>query len=199
MPLAAQPLLERERSRLEKEAKDRIKSLVGRSASEFARSRRRKIEQEVNEVYAKLHPRDSLPPGTINLILRDVEDRLVKATGENFLPKVSYATQQFSFGVSSEHVAQWAPARTLLAAIAEYARMAVSENGHIRGHEIPESELLYAMNVCDDYILKMQRDSKTQRLAQRELRLLDEVVTDESDDRSKCGRILQLIKSPETN
>jgi len=199
MPLGAQPLLERERSRLKKEARDRLKSLVGRSASEFASSRRQQIEHEVNEVYAKLHLGKSLPPGNINLILRDMEDRLVKANGESFLPKVSYATQQFSFGVSSEHVAQWAPARTLLAAIVEYARKAVREKGHLRGHEIPESELLQAMNVCDDHILRMQRDSKTQQLAKRELHLLEEILIDGSDDRSMCDRILHLIKGPETS
>ena len=197
IPLAAQPLLEQERSRLEKEAKHRLGTLISGDVTEFVRSRRQQIEEEVNEVYTKFHPNERLPPGSINLILRDLEDRLVKATGENFLPKVSYATQQFSIRLGSEHVAQWAPARTLLGAIAKYARKTFTEKGYLRGHEIPERELLQAMDVCDDHILRTRHDSKTRHIARRELRLLDEILADDSDDRSKCARILDLIKGVE--
>ncbi len=196
IPSDAIPLLERERSRLDKDAKERLGSLVGGDPVAFVQSRRQQIEDEANEVYTELHPSEHLPAGTINLILRSMEDRLIKATGESFLPKVSYATQQFSFGVSSEHVAPWAPARTLLVAIAEYGRKAVLNDLHLRGHEIPEDELAQAMNVCSDSMLQTQRNSKTKQLAKKELNLLEQIVTDDCDDRSKCDRILNLIKGP---
>jgi hypothetical protein len=91
MPLAAKPLFERERARLEKEAKQQLGDLVGGDIAAFVKSRRPRIEQEASEVYAMFHPNERLPSGTINLILRDLEDRLLKATGDNFLPKVSFA------------------------------------------------------------------------------------------------------------
>jgi len=197
MPLKVQPLLERERLRLEKEAKHRLGALIHGGVAEFVSSKRRQIEEEINEIYAKLHPNEPLPTGTINLIVRDLEDRLVKATGEHFLPRVSYASQQFSFRSPSDHVAQWAPARTLLGAIAEHGRRAVSKKDHLRGHEIPERELLEAMNVCDDHILRTRHDSKIVHAAKRELFSLEEILADESDDRSKSERILRLIQGPE--
>jgi len=197
MRLKVQPLLERERLRLEKEAKHKLGTLFHGGVAEFVSSKRRQIEEEVNEIYAKLHPNEPLPTGTINLIVRDLEDRLVKATGEHFLPKVSYASQQFSFRSPSDHVAQWAPARTLLGAVAEHGRKAVSKKDHLRGHEIPERELLEAMNVCDDHILRTRHDSKIVHAAKRELLSLKEILTDESDDRSKCDRILRQIQDPE--
>src|ERR1051325_5272413 len=197
IPIASQPLLARERARLDEEAKGRLGALVKGDVAGFVKSRRSQIESEANEVYAKFNPNERLPPGTVNLLLRDLEDRLVKATGENFLPKVSYATQRFSVGADSQHVAQWAPARTLLGAVAEYARKAVNETGHLRGYEIPEEDLLPAMNVCDDHILRARRDSNLRNVAKRELGLLEGILTGESDDRTKCEKILELIKGPQ--
>jgi hypothetical protein len=194
IPLKAQPLLEQERSRLEKEAKQKLGTLVPHGVAEFVTSRRHQIEEEVKEIYTKVHPNEPLPAGTINLIVRDLEDRLVKATGEHFLPKVSYATQQFSFRARSEHVEQWAPARTLLGAIAEHSRKAIAKKDHLRGHEIPERQLLEALNVCDDHILRTRHDSKILHMAKRELLALEEILADESDDRTKCERILELIE-----
>jgi hypothetical protein len=197
MPLKVQPLLEQERLRLEKEARDKLGTLISGDLAAFVRSRRPQIEEEVNEIFTKLHPNEPLPTGTINFIVRDLEDRLVRATGEHFLPKVSYASHQFSFRASSDHVSQWAPARTLLGAIAEHGRKAISKKDHLRGHEIPERELLEAMNVCDDHILRSRNDSKIVHAAKRELLSLEEILTDDSDDRSKCDRILRLIQGPE--
>ncbi|MBZ5609694.1 MAG: hypothetical protein LAP38_15650 [Acidobacteriia bacterium] len=197
MPLKAQPLLEQEHLRLEKAAKKKLDSLIDGGVAAFVSSKRKQIEEEVNEIYKKLHPDEPLPAGTINVIVRDLEDRLVKATGEHFLPKVSYASQKFSLRAPSAHVEQWAPARTLLGAIAEHGRKAISKKDHLRGHEIAEPELLEAMNVCDDHILRTRPDSKTVNTAKRELRSLEEILADDSDDRSKCDRILRLMQGPE--
>jgi hypothetical protein len=195
MPLAAKPLFERERAKLEKEAKERLGSLVGGNVVAFVQSRRAHIEREANEVYSRFHPKERLPAGTINLILRDLEDRLAKATGENFLPKVSYATQQFSTDIHSEHVAHWAPPRTMLAAIVQYARKALLETAHLRDHEIPEDALLQAMNVCDDHILRMpgSERARARHVAKRELRVLEEILNEESADRTKCEKIFELL------
>ena len=141
IPKGAQPLLERERTRLEKEARDLIKSLVGGNASRFAASRREAIEADANEMYSKVCPdAGKLPVSTLNLIRRDLETRLANATDGNFLPKVTYISTEFSPRVDSEHVSQWAQIRTLLTAAAEYCRKAITTSGHLKGLEIPEEE-----------------------------------------------------------
>jgi hypothetical protein len=53
------------------------------------------------------------------------------------------------------------------------------------------------MNVCDDHILRTRHDSKIVHAAKRELLSLEEILTDEGDDRSKCARILRLMEGPE--
>jgi len=194
LPLAAQPLLEREREWAEKEAKDLIRSLIGQGPKECARLQREQIAWGANNIYAGFHPGERLPERSLNLILRDLEDRLRKATEGSFLPKVSYSTLQFSPRPDSEHVSSWAQARTFLAAVAEYGRKAVTEKVHIRGLQIPEEELLEAMDVCGDRILREIRDDKLRHRAKKELLELEEILAEESDDRSKCGRIPRLIE-----
>src|ERR1035437_3152248 len=135
IPRKAQPLLERERTRLEKDAKDLLQSLIAGGASEFAKSRREAIKRDANEMYAKasLGSGKQLPDSTLNLILRDLQNRLAKATQGDFLPKVTYMSAQFSTHADSEHLSQWAQVRTLLLATAKYFRESVTMTGHLKG------------------------------------------------------------------
>jgi hypothetical protein len=195
IPQKAQPLLERERARLEKEAQDLIQSLVGSTATRFAASRREAIEQDANEMYKKVRPgAGKLPVSTLNLILRDLEDRLTRATQGDFLPRVTYMSTQLSTRADSEHLSQWAQIRTLLTAAAEYFRKAVTTSGHLKGIEIPEEELLAAMDVCGDWIIRESRNSKTDRAAKSELLRLQEIQESDLDDRRKCELVLALIE-----
>jgi hypothetical protein len=195
IPISAQPLLEAERERLEGEARALINSLVGSSASEFAASRKHAIEKDATEMYREVQPEAAgLPQSTLSLILRELESRLGQATQGDFLPKVSYAGIQFATKPDSEHTAAWAQGRTLLAAMAEYFRRAMTERSHLRGHQIPEEDLLKALDACEDWILSQRQNLRIRQLAKRELLELDEIVSGESDDRAKCESILALIK-----
>jgi hypothetical protein len=195
IPVAAQNLLQAERERLEQEGRALIEGLVGNSTSEFAKSRRAEIEKDATEMYKEVHPEaERLPQGTLNLILRDLETRLAKATEGDFLPKISYTGVQLSSGRDCAHIAEWAQGRTLLAAIAEYFRKACTETGHLRGHQIPEENLLSALDVCGDWILRQRHDRRIRQIAKRELFALAEILSEETDDRAKCERILALIE-----
>lgn len=195
IPIAAQPLFEHERDRIEKEAREMVLGLIGNSAGDFAKSRRTDIEHDATVMYQEVHPEaERLPQATLNLILRELEVRLVKATEGDFLPKVTYMGAQFSSRPESAHVAEWAQGRTLLSAMAGYFRRAVTKSEHLRGHQIPEEELLKAMDVCKDWILGQRHDRKIRQIAKRELFNLEEILEDESDDRAKCERILAIIE-----
>ena len=195
IPKKAQPLLERERTRLEKDAKDLLESLVAGGASEFAKSRREAIKHDANEMYAKasLGAGKQLPDSTLNLILRDLQNRLAKATQGDFLSKVTYMSAQFSPHADSEHLSQWAQVRTLLLATAKYFRESVTMTSHLKGLEVPEDELLVSMDVCGDWIVRRRTDPKIESVAKSELRQLEEIRAGDQDDRTKCSLILGLI------
>jgi hypothetical protein len=196
IPKKAQPLLERERTRLEKDAKDLLEGLVAGGASEFAKSRREAIKHDANEMYKKAGAGagKQLPDSTLNLILRDLQSRLAKATQGDFLPKVTYMAAQFSTRADSEHLSQWAQVRTLLLATAKYFRESVTMTGHLKGIDVPEDELLAAMDVCGDWIVGDRTDPKIESTAKSELRRLDEIQASDRDDRTKCSLILGLIE-----
>ena len=196
IPKKAQPLLERERTRLEHEARDLINALVGDSATEFAKARRDAIAHDLDSMYAKIRPgAGKVPVSTLNLVLRDLEARLAKATQGEFLPKVTYMSAEFSARADSEHISQWAHIRTLLSAAAEYFRKATIGSSHLKGLEISEEEILDAMDVCGDWMARQSRNSKTEKAAKAELLQLEEIQASDLDDRAKCMDILALIEN----
>jgi hypothetical protein len=101
---------------------------------------------------------------------------------------------QFSTHADSEHLSQWAQVRTLLLATAKYFRESVTMTGHLKGIEVPEDELLAAMDVCGDWIIGERTDPKIESTAKSELRRLEEIQVSDRDDRSKCSLILGLIE-----
>ena len=181
---------------MEKDAKNLLESLVAGGASEFAKSRREAIKHDANEMYKKagVGAGKQLPDSTLNLILRDLQSRLAKATQGDFLPKVTYMSAQFSTRADSEHLSQWAQVRTLLLATAKYFRESVTMTSHLKGVDVPEDELLAAMDVCGDWIVGERTDSKIKSTAKSELRRLDEIQACDRDDRTKCSLILELIE-----
>jgi hypothetical protein len=147
-------------------------------------------------MYAKIRPgAGKVPVSTLNLVLRDLEARLAKATQGDFLPKVTYMAAEFSARADSEHISEWAHIRTLLAAAAEYFRKATFGTGHLKGLEISEEEILDAMDVCGDWIVGQSRNSKNEKTAKAELLQLEKIQSSDLDDRAKCVEILALIEN----
>jgi len=195
LPKKAQKFLERERQRLEKEARELISGLVGRSTAEFADTKRQSIEHDANKMYKKLKPdAGTIPTSILNEIFRDLDRRLAVITEGNLLPKVSLLSARVSSAPQSENVAEWAQFRMLLHASAEYHRRAIISAAHLRGLEIPEADLINAMDVCGDWIAREARSVRIEKVAKRELKQLDEIEDSEADDRSKCVQILSLIE-----
>src|SRR5437879_3596613 len=78
----------------------------------------------------------------VNEILKELTGRFRKATSGNFLPKVSFVRTSFHLGDDSEQVSEWAAARTLLMAIAEYPRTALKSRAYfLRGLKVAEKDL----------------------------------------------------------
>ncbi len=88
-------------------------------------SKRDLVTRDANRQYEEFHPGKRMPEETINEILKALAGRFRKATSGKFLPKVSFVKTSFRLGGNSEHVSEWATARTLLKAIAEYPRAAL--------------------------------------------------------------------------
>jgi len=197
IPEAARSLLERERGRLEREARTFIDHLLRSDQASSAATRLDRVLKDAEEIYRRYHNSDVPLPSTAQQALAsELEKRLTRLSEGPFLPRVSYNAVQISGPQDSSHASNWSQGRLLLAAIARYARKAVLGKEHMKGHSIPESELLKAMDVCNDLILRHKpRDSKLKRRARWELILLEQILDQDCDDRKKCELIFDLIEN----
>jgi hypothetical protein len=117
VPNASLPLIQKEMTRIEQDARTYIQSLIGQGASEYAHSRRKEMQSSVNEMCQEFHPGREVGPEVMNDIIREAERRLGEALRERFLPRISETAVGFipsADSSGSPHSDAWAQARTLL-------------------------------------------------------------------------------------
>jgi hypothetical protein len=114
MPHKAKPLFQAELKRLEDEGRRLLASIVSGTPEEWVESKRDLVTRDANRQYEEFHSGKRMPEQTIDEIMTALTERFRKATSANFLPKVSFVKTGFRLGGDSEHVSDWAAARTLL-------------------------------------------------------------------------------------
>jgi hypothetical protein len=194
MPHKAKPLFEAELKRLEEEGKKLLGSIISGSPEEWVQSKRDLVTRDANRQYEEFHPGKTMPGTTIDEVLKALTERFKKATSGNFLPKVSFVRTGFRLSGDSDHVSDWATARTLLRAIAEYPRAALKSRAYFfRGLKVSERDLLNAMNVAEDHLVAEWFQPDSLDTAQVELDALGQIDESERTDRDKCELILDLL------
>ena len=197
VPNAALPLIQKEMTRIEQEARTYIQSLIGQGASEYAGSRRKEMQSSVNEMCQEFHPGREVGPEVMNDILREAERRLGEALRERFLPRISETAVSFippADSSGSLNSDAWAQARTLLGSIAGYFRDAVTNNFFFQGYKLNQGELLKAMDVAGDWIANNPWHPETRDRARDEVEYLGKVLSGKASDREKCEMMLDLIE-----
>jgi hypothetical protein len=194
MPHKAKPLFQAELKRLEEEGRKLLGSIVSGTPEEWVESKRDLVTRDANRQYEEFHPGKRMPEQTIDEILKALADRFRKATSANFLPKVSFVKIGFRLGGDSEHVSDWAAARTLLRAIAEFPRSALKDRVYfVRGLKVSEKDLLQAMNAGEDHLVATWFEPRSTEIAREELEVLARLDGSDSPDRAKCEQILELL------
>ena len=194
IPHKAKPLFEGELKRLEEDGRNLLDSIVSGTPKEWVESKRDLVTRDANRQYEEFHPAKRMPEETINEILGALTERFRKATSANFLPKVSFVKTGFRLGGDSEHVSDWAAARTLLRAVAEYPRSALKNRAYFfRGLQVKEEALLQAMNVVADPLVAEWFQPRSLETAREELEVLDQIDDSDRPDRDKCELILYLL------
>src|ERR1035437_1058658 len=172
MPHRAKPLFQAELKRLDEEGRKLLGSIVSGTPAEWVQSKRDLVTRDANRQYEEFHPGKRMPEETINEILKALTDRFQQATSANFLPKVSFVKTSFRLGGDSEHVSEWAAARTLLRAIAQYPRSALKDRAYFfRGLQVSEEDLLTGMNVVEDPLVTEWFRPRSLRTARLELEI----------------------------
>jgi hypothetical protein len=194
MPHKAKSLFEAELKGREEEGKMFLGSIVSGTIEDWVESKRDLVSRDANLQYAEFHPGKCMPDKTINEILKELTGRFRRATSGNFLPKVSFVRTSFHLGDHCEQVSEWAGARTLLMAIAEYPRTALKSRAYFfRGLKVAENDLLNSMNVAEDCLVPCWFEPRSLDIALAELDVLERISECEHSDHRKCQLILDLL------
>jgi hypothetical protein len=196
VPNAALPLIQKEMTRIDQQAKAYVQELIGKGASEYATSRRKEMQTSVTEMCQEFHPGREVGPDVMDDIVREAERRLGEALRDRFIPRISETAVSFIPPADSSgtaHSDAWAQARTMLGSIAEYFRDAVTNNFFFQGYKLNQGELLKAMDVAGEWIATNPWHPDTKDRAGLEAEYLDKILTGKDPDREKCKLILDLI------
>ena len=191
IPHAARELFEAEMARLNTEGQQLIRSLLSGGVEAFIAERRQSLMKDLGDMHTELGLSGQLPVNVVESVVANVTKRLERATTADLLPTVSYSSIGFRRGESAG-ASPWGQAYSLISDIAAFPRKALTDPFFFRGLKCDQEDLIDAMNVADDALL---RDRSVRSLRDRcrdELVLLGRIdcVT---DARQRCGLVCRLI------
>jgi hypothetical protein len=192
LPDAARKFFESEVARLNDEGQAFIKALLSGGVEAFINAKRTALEADINAMHASLGRSGPVPKSTIDRVVEDIKKRLKKAESTSFLPTMTYSKISFA-RTDSELVSPWGQAYSLLAAVAEFPRKALTDGFFFRGLKVNEDELINAMNVADDALLRGSQARGLKARCKTELELLDMVTVTPMEPRQRCELVWRVI------
>jgi hypothetical protein len=195
IPRTAIPLLEQEIERVDADGKHRLEESLKGDVEKYLATQRNRIAADAERAYQEFHPGATLPDDVVERLLTDLKQRLSAARGTRFLPQLSYSAVSFRITASTPTASAWGQPLTLLHSIAQLPRKVLTDRRYLLGLEVEESELLTAMDVVGDHLVKryMVRE-RVRRTADEELALLEKIMHSDMDTRARCDAILRLVR-----
>lgn len=198
MPSKAQALFESELERVNSEGQRLITDLLKGDARGFVAARKPELLGNIGAMLRELGQERSLTEDAIGKIVQTLEERLKKAQSARFMPKLSYSGVAFHVA-DNEWASPWGQAYSLLADVAEFPRKALTDPFFFRGLRVSEEDLIEAMNVLDDAILRERTLKGIKDRCKRELELLDRIETSSLESREKCDLVLMVLADATTD
>ena len=197
MPDAARPLFLAKIDAAVKEAGALLQSVVGGDAVAYLASQSKRLRTDAQDMYAQVHPGESLPERAFDAIMTDVARRLQTAMQKVILPRVSFSRLAFIPGEESTSSSPWAQPLHLLTSMAIFARKDVDDPFHWRGLQQDREAIIAAMNVADDIILDQARWGARVMQGPEQLVFIKQVQDSDATTINKCRALWQLIRDGE--
>ncbi len=196
MPKKAVPLFEAALTVANDEAKKLLGETVGDNIDDFLTKQRERIRADAQRMYEAYHPGGIIPDDAVKNIMEELKGRLGKTRNEALIPKVSYSQVAFNPGQSSQWSSPWGQAFQLLKGIVEFPREAMTNRYFWQGARInDEDELVKAMNVAEDHLVKEYGSRKAKQQSEQELALVKALEVSTAEVREKCEALWSLIKT----
>jgi hypothetical protein len=193
LPNKVIPIFEKEIKVKNEEAQKALAKLVGGNAENFVTNKIAKIRQDLAVVYRRLGGNGDVPASALTELVDDLTLRIEHAFGEQFVAPVTFSEVHFSLPKESSSQAPWAQAKKLILALARFPREVLARPKALSGLQTPRPEILTAMNVEDDAILKVANGRQREDRARAETQILDRITGAKITDRDSCEAGFMLI------
>ena len=194
MPSAAQKLFESELKRVNDEGQKLVTDLLNGDVDTFLAGKREKLVVDLNGIYSQLGRAGHVTPDVVEKVVASLKIRLTKALSSSFMPKLSYSSITFT-STESEFASPWGQAYSLLSDIAAFPRKAHTDSFFFRGSlKTSKKDLLAAMDVANDGILRESGTFELEDQCKQELNLLSEIENAPIDAKARCKLVRKIIK-----
>lgn len=195
VPHTARPLLEQELQRVNEEGKKLLGDTVGEDVHAFVESKRQDVAVDAQKQYAEMHAGKTIPKEKVDQILEELKNRLRRATGGKLLPMLSFLDVRIATAPDSDWSTQASQAFRFLVHVAKYPRDCLTDSFFMRGLRVDQKELMLAMNVVDDSLVKLfASDGSGIDLAHEQNRWIERIQTADSDDILKCDALYRMMQ-----
>ena len=188
-------IFENEITAKNEEAKKELKKLVGGNAESFVKGKIEKIRNDLAIVYKRLGGEGNVPQHALTELVDDLSLRINRALDAQVVTPVTFSEVRFTLLEKEGWQAPWAQAEKLVLALARFPRQAIHRSKTLSGLQTSQSEILTAMDVADDVILKVEKEDRlrSERRARRELQILDWIANADIGGRDRCAGGFMLI------
>jgi hypothetical protein len=193
MPSAAQKLFESELKRANDEGQKLVTDLLNGDVDTFLAGKREKLTVDLNGIYSQLGRAGHVTPDVVEKVVASLKIRLTKALSSSFMPKLAYSSITFS-STESAFASPWGQAYSLLSDIAAFPRKAHTDSFFFRGLKTSKADLLAAMDVADDGILRESGTFELEDRCKQELYLLSAIENAPIDAKLRCKLVRRIIE-----
>ena len=159
----------------------------------FIREKRDALVADVNAMYEALGRSGKATAGVIDRVTESLKERLTRAQSANFMPQLTYSMITFTHSADNAWASPWGQAYALLNDIATFPRKALTDGFFFRGLNVKEDDLLNAMNVADDALLRGEMARGIKDRCRADLNALVRIEKAPLDVREKCDCVRALL------
>ena len=195
MPDQVISIFENEIEAKNKDARQALAMLVGGNARSFVESKKNQIKEDLTTVSKRLGGGDNISQDALQKVTDGLSSRIQCALDERLLTPVTPSKVRFDLFEKEGWQAPWAQAEKLLLALARFPRQVILGTRALSGLQTSETEILTAMNIADDIILKVEKYDRweAKHRSRSELRTLEWIENANIEGRDRCEAIFMLI------
>lgn len=197
MPNNVIELYKREAQFTEKKAQNELTKLVGPTAKSFVESKREEIKQNLQKTYDRVGRHGSPSEDAVEELLVEIEERINNALNSSILAPVTYSGITFDLRESNDTLeAPWAQVEKLICNLARFPREALcNSKGLLELNSLSLSEILAAMNIADDNILRSANGNFTDAIdrSSQDLQVIERIAQANISEQHRCQAYFMVI------